>query len=133
MAQFFVITYTVFWTVYNDQKGGHHVYYLTLDEQITALKLNWISQPFEIMAIGTGKVSVALLLLRVLGPKNRYKKWFLWFLIASTLTVCAIGIIFTFAQCQPVARLWNPTVEGHCLDPMIQANEALVVGCKSSS
>lgn len=130
MAQLFVITYTVFWTVYNAEKGGHHVYYLTLDEQITTLRLNWISQPFEIMAIGTGKVSVALLLLRVLGPKNRYKKWFLWFLIASTLTVCAIGIIFTFAQCQPVARLWNPTVEGHCLDPSIQANEALVVGCK---
>ena len=48
--------------------GQRHLYYLTPSQKEYASKLDWISQPFNIMSLATGKVSVALLILRLLGP-----------------------------------------------------------------
>lgn len=115
-----------FWTVYSIEGGARHVYYLTLDQGIRASRLNWISQPFTIMALATGKASVAFFLLRILGP-SKWRKPFLYFVTISSLIGCGIDSILSFVQCKPVGRLWDSRIDGHCWNPRVQADFALVL------
>ena len=99
--------------------AGRH--YETLDplQKIMAVKLNWISQPFAIFSGGVGKVSVALLLLKIM-PKNKFRQWFLYILIALMTIINAICVAFIFGQCSPVQKLWEPSISGNCLRPYVQ-------------
>lgn len=78
-------------------------------------KINWASQTFCIMAIATGKISVAILMGRLMSP-NRWRRWVLYFLSVSTFVASSIVIIFIFAQCSPPKALWIPGA-GTCWDP----------------
>ena len=126
-----MLIYTGFWTAYALKDGARHVYYLTYEQQVETTRLNWISQAFCVTAIGTGKASVAYFLLRILGP-SKWRRPFLYFIAFSSVTVCSIDIILTFAQCTPVQKLWNPLRSGHCWKPYIQPHFALFVGGKHS-
>ena len=105
-----------------------HLYYLSGPETIEALKWSWVSQPFVIMGFATGKISVGLLLLRIIGPNTVWRKWILYFSITTAFIFSAINVVLTFVQCTPVAGLWNPALlasgEAHCWDPSIQAHFA---------
>ena len=120
---------SVFWTIYSNNNGGRHNYYLTPDQQVVATKMNWWGQPLPIMAIATGKMSVALFELRILGP-NKYRAWFLWWLIFSCPAVLGIAVIVTYAQCTPAAALWTPALQAtaKCWPPARQANYAVFAG-----
>lgn len=88
-------------------------------------KLNWLGQPFAIIAIGLAKVSVALLLLRLIGPKPRWPRHFLYFTMISSMIISIIAIIVTFVQCSPSKALWEPTISHHCWNPHIQLRLAI--------
>jgi hypothetical protein len=112
-----------------------HLYYLTPDERIQAGKWSWISQPFVIMGFATGKVSVGILLLRVIGSTSTFwRKWILCFAVVTAFLASAVNVILTFAQCSPAEALWNPqlVVEGKakCWPPSIQTNFAIFVSSK---
>ena len=98
------------------------------------IKVGWILQPFNIMAQATGKMSVALLILRLLGPSALWRKRFLYISIILTPLFAALACIFTFAQCDPVRTLWEGLAEvpkAKCWNPDRQLAFSLFDGSKS--
>ncbi|OAA33221.1 integral membrane protein [Moelleriella libera RCEF 2490] len=127
-----LILYVVFVSIltkYITVGGLRHLYYLTPEERVIAAKWGWISQPFVIMGFATGKLSVAVLLWRVVGSTTFWRKWFLCFATISALLISIVNIVLTFTQCSPVEALWNQQLlkEGQtkCLSPSIQINFAI--------
>ena len=115
------------WTIYSLSGGGRHVYYLTLEQQIQLTRLNWVSQPPVIIALATGKISVAFLILRIFGP-TKWLRYVLYFIMGSSIMLCGLAVIIQFVQCSPVRKLWETDLEGHCWNPLIQAHFTYFVG-----
>lgn len=111
-----------------DYGGGRHLYHLVTEGeerlQLVA-KLSWVSQPFCIMALGTGKISVALLLLRFLLPSQKWLRWSLWFCLITVNLALATAVLLTFLQCSPPSKLWNQKLDGTCWPPTLQTNYSL--------
>ncbi len=110
--------------------GCRHLFYLSPQQQLQAVKYNWISQPWGIFGFATGKISVALLILRILGPSTIWRKWILYGCMASVFIINAIGSILTFVQCNPPRALWTPTIPSHCWDPKVQSDYAIFLSSK---
>lgn len=104
--------------------GTRHVYYLEQYQMQYVLKLNYIAQPFGIVAVGTGKIAVGFTILRVLGSTSKYMKRSLIALMTLTGIITIVTAIFTFTQCEVPAALWEPSIRSttFCYDPSIQSN-----------
>ena len=89
--------------------------YLSSAQLEETTMINWVSQTFCIMAIATGKVSIAILMGRLMSP-SRWRKWVLYILSISSMMAACIIIIFIFAQCSPPKALWILSA-GKCWDP----------------
>lgn len=108
--------------------GARHLYYLTPDNIEYVLKVDWISQPFNIMSLMTGKMSVAFLILRLLGPSAFWRKWFLYINLVLNFVLGSLTAIFTFAQCNPPRALWVGTAKlphVKCWNPSSQLDFSL--------
>jgi hypothetical protein len=106
---------------------GQHASYIAPPNLVNAVQWIWLSTPFSTMSACFGKVSIALLLMRILGNRNKGYTTFLWGLIVLLILVNVFLSIVTFAQCTPVTYLWdqlNPmaTYKGRCWDFNIQKN-----------
>ena len=119
------------WTIYSLSGGGRHVYYLSPEERVRLTRLNWVSQPPVIIALATGKISVAFLILRILGPgSTRWLRNVLYFIMWSSIGFSGLAVIIQFVQCSPVQKLWDTNLEGHCWNPLVQTHFTYFVGCK---
>ncbi|KAL8831610.1 MAG: hypothetical protein Q9191_000761 [Dirinaria sp. TL-2023a] len=131
LSTLLMIAFTILWTVLGAKSGCRHLFYLTPQQAMSASRLNWITQPVAIMALALGKVSVALLILRIMG-KSFWRRIFLYFSMISAILFCGLAIIFTFAQCRPVQALWNPALvqmgKAKCWKPQTQSNFSIFVG-----
>jgi hypothetical protein len=117
---------------------GQHAVYIDPPNLINAVKWIWLSTPFSTMSACFGKVSIALLLMRILGNRNKSYTYFLWVMIVLLVLVNVFLSVITFAQCTPVTYLWdqlNPmaTYKGTCWDPNIQKYYGYFQGGKSIS
>ncbi|KAJ2990118.1 hypothetical protein NUW58_g3112 [Xylaria curta] len=113
---------------------GRHALYLSEDERANAVYYIWLSVPFSPGSAAVGKVSIALLLLRLMN-RNRKLEAFLWVLIFSLVVVNLVLIIITFAQCTPVTFLWNRVrsgAHGTCWAPSIQQDYGYFQGAFSA-
>jgi hypothetical protein len=115
---------------------GRHALYLTDDQRVNAVYMIWLAVPFSPGSAAFGKVSIALLLMRIMN-RNRFREAFLWVLIFLLFAVNLVLIIITFAQCQPVTFLWqrvssSPPPGGSCWDPSIQRNYGYFQGAFSA-
>ena len=130
--QFLLLTCTVIWTIYASKGGCRHVYYLSAARQALLIKINWISQPFCAMAIATGKVSVAFLILRILGVAGLWKRRLLQFIIYSVFLCATVDILLTVTQCVPMRALWTPSaaLRAKCFSPSILTIFALSASSK---
>lgn len=81
-------------------------------------------------SFATAKASVGCLILRLLGPKNVWRKRIVWFVIIFTPLVNAINIALTFAQCDPPKALWDRKVKARCWNPNVQLYFAYFMCCK---
>jgi hypothetical protein len=102
--------------------GARHIYDLTPDQQLQAVKWSWIVQPPCIFLYATGKSAVAILILRIMGPSAKYRKWLLYFFIATIFIINSLGCIFTFVQCNPPRALWDPEIPHKCWNPLVQTH-----------
>ena len=84
------------------------------------------------MAIATGKISVAFLILRILAVTGIWKRRILHCAIYSVLLCATVNTILIFTQCIPTRALWMPSVAIHakCFSPTILTICAMVVSCK---
>ncbi len=105
--------------------GCRHVYYLIMDQGPNQLieinRLFYICQVFAIMGLATGRVAVAALILRLMGP-SRWRKLFLWFTMISTFLISMLNSILLFAPCKPAAAVWNPFASANCWNPVIMTD-----------
>jgi hypothetical protein len=116
---------------------GQHAVSIDPPNLINAVKWIWLSVPFSTMSACFGKVSIALLLIRILDNRNKGYIYFLWVMIVLLILINIILSVVTFAQCKPVTYLWdqlNPmaTYKGRCWDPSIQKNYGYFQGGKST-
>ncbi|CZR60795.1 uncharacterized protein PAC_10691 [Phialocephala subalpina] len=100
---------------------GRHFFYLEPQQRVMIMKMQFIAMPLCILSTTAGRVSVALLMLRLFGS-TQYRQRFLYFLIAQSVAVNLITIITIFTQCKPVSSIWDPIgVPGKCWDPKVQS------------
>ena len=126
--QILFILFAAFTTKDVSLGGMRHLYYLSPAEATDALKWNWLAQPWVIMGFATGKISVGLLILRLLPPNVAWRKWIVWGAVVAAFVFSAVNVILTFAQCSPVSGLWDPTLlasgQATCWSPLIQTRFA---------
>ncbi|KAG5948797.1 hypothetical protein E4U53_006148 [Claviceps sorghi] len=109
--------------------GLRHIYYLGQDERVQMLKWTWICQPFVVMGFAMGKLSIGVLLYRVVGSASFWRKWLLCVALALALLFSVITVALTYAQCSRLEALWNRALvaEGKatCWSPTVQLTFAL--------
>ncbi|MCJ1477955.1 hypothetical protein MMC13_006630 [Lambiella insularis] len=106
--------------------GCRHLYYIIVDlgpEQVVLVnKLFYIAQPFAIMGLATGRMSVAALVLRIMGT-SYWRKRFLWFAIATTFTISLVNSVLLFTACTPAEAVWNFLIlTATCWNPVIMTD-----------
>ena len=121
--------YSIAMTILAMNNGCRHYYYLSDTERTLATKLNWTLQPWPIMALATSKVSVALLIMRIMGT-SAWRRGFLWFLMVANFFFCSLAIVLTFTQCRPSSALWDHSIKGKCWKPERQTSFSLFTGSK---
>lgn len=106
--------------------GGtrHFAYIEPPSHRQYVLKLSFSAQPFGIVGVGIGKISIGFLIIRVLRDTRMWQKRVLWVLMAITLINTVTTAIFNFTQCFPPAALWDPALQpmAKCWNPSIQSN-----------
>ncbi|KAH7118728.1 hypothetical protein B0J11DRAFT_508831 [Dendryphion nanum] len=117
---------TVLVSLFSLSGGTRHLVYLVQDPlQMTYLvKLNWIAQPLAIFCLGSTKISVAFLIIRLLNRASVWRRYSLYVASAITTANTIIMIVLTFAQCEDPAALWDGDVKSRtkCWDPAIQSS-----------
>jgi len=108
---------------------GRHIVHLTIPNAMTAAKMNIIAQPLNVLALYFVKISIVFFLVR-LRPDKKFL-YVLYFTL-GLLTVITIEVfVVTMAQCQPIAKGWNPTLPGLCWSPNVFQNSAYALSGKS--
>ncbi|OAQ73581.1 hypothetical protein VFPPC_01265 [Pochonia chlamydosporia 170] len=120
-------------TLYANRGGLRHIQDVAKtgpDNVATVLLLNWLSQPFGIIGVACGKISVAALLLQIIElTELRWHRLFLWIVPITLAALIAISCsVLTFAQCSPANALWDKRVEGKCIDPHVMAGFGTFTG-----
>ncbi|PVH99360.1 hypothetical protein DM02DRAFT_672756 [Periconia macrospinosa] len=115
------IPLTVLVIIFTVKGGTRHLFYLSQDpaNAIVVIKLNWIARPFAYFGLSIGKISIAFLILRLLGHTSRWRKLSLHFINVIAAINPIIVVINDFTQCKNVEALWNPVVRSQtkCLNP----------------
>ena len=97
-----------------------------------AAKWTYLATPLLFFSLAPSKISICLLLLRVL--KQTYLNRYFPYVIIALLTIIAVPTAgYSLGQCQPVSKWWNSTTPGHCQDPRIYIKMAYANGCKTLS
>ena len=118
--QFLTVVISSMWSIYGNRGYARHMYYLTPPEIVGAFKLNTVSRSLCVPSIALGKISVAFLIERIAPPGN-WRKWLLRSISISIAVTGFITFILFYAQCRPVAAVWDKGLVakglGSCWDP----------------
>ena len=108
---------------------GRHAYYLSTYQRIQATKLNYIANPFGIMAYSFPNLSVAIFINRILRLA-RLPKWLLYIVPIAQCVIAGISCILLFTQCMPSQFLWDPSIPAKCLSAKVLTGYSYFVGGK---
>ena len=128
ISQVLYIATTIALTFDVTHGGARHLYYLSQSEIEYATKVAWIENPLGIMALLTAKISVAFLILRLIGPSTVWRKWSLYVSIILNFIFAVLACILTFVQCNPPRALWEAPSQvpgAKCWNPKHQADYAI--------
>lgn len=113
--------------------GLRHTVYIN-PSNLEQIGINsFIIQVLGIFAFGSAKVSVGCMILRLLPPSSKWRKWSVRIIIWFTFLFNIANMIITFAQCSPPRALWEPTIPHTCWDPEVQLKIAYVGTGESQS
>lgn len=108
---------------------GHHIQYLTPLQITNSIKYIYLCEFFSIMSPCFGRISYAILLLQILPPTVKRKR-FLWTIIGLQFVIDVGTVIISFAQCTPITAFWGPEAKTHCWNPIVQQYTGYFQGCK---
>ena len=106
---------------------GRHEYYLTPYQRIQATKLNYIANPFGIMAYSFPNLSVAIFLNRILRLP-RLQKSLIYSVPIAQCVIAGIACVLLFTQCTPTKFLWDPKTPAKCLSAKVLTGYSYFVG-----
>ncbi|KAK4210251.1 hypothetical protein QBC37DRAFT_448614 [Rhypophila decipiens] len=72
---------------------------------------------FSILSALWSKTSFAITVLRISSGKM---KWLVWFIIITVNLSLGVAVAFTWCQCTPFVKTWQPRVPGECWPKYIQ-------------
>ena len=110
---------------------GRHSYYL--EPQQTSKTIKWLTIAFipGVLAFAVPKLSVAVLLTRLLNPRKAHA-YFMYFLCSTVIIGSIIVAIFLWQQCKPSSGLWDPSIKATCWSPSVVNDYTIVHGCRYS-
>lgn len=105
---------------------GQHLMEISNEyDRIEAFKYTVIAPNFSIVSTTTGKISVVIFLLRLMGQAaTKPKKYFLYGLTVLSIILNTMCIIILIGFCIPAKKIWIPSTPGHCMSLQTQ----LVIG-----
>ncbi|EGD92938.1 hypothetical protein TESG_00498 [Trichophyton tonsurans CBS 112818] len=106
-----------------DNGLGTHQADLTKSQVIQLTKYFWLSGPMHDLAVNWGKVSAALLLLRVVDKAKSHALYFYLGIVLLTL-VNTVDVFIILGQCRPTEAAWNPLVRGKCWEKNVVKTSA---------
>ena len=95
-------------------KGGLTNDYLTPMQFSKVSKWDLVFEPFALVCFATSKISVALLLLRIVGTLKTWHKRFLYLVMVSVSLLNSVFCILVFVRCEPLRALWGSKVGANC-------------------
>lgn len=119
-----LITAAVKWGI------GRHIEYLTPEQLMIAMKLEFISGPFGIASATLSRVSFAVFLLKFCIA-SRIWQWSIKVLIWTQILGNIVIIVLIFLQCQHVTHQWDPNAGGTCWSPKVQTISGYTIGGKA--
>jgi hypothetical protein len=87
-----------------------------------------LAVPWGIFCPMFGRISFIVFLLIFIMTVSRVRKTLLYTLIVIEVVFNIIPIIVVFVQCQPVSRLWDPSIPGKCWSPNVVRDVGYVQG-----
>lgn len=96
-------------TAQNAVGGYRHTYYLTEQEIVTALEINYMLRAVVIVVYIPSKAAVGGLILRLTHRQRMWQRYVVWVVIILTALLNALNTIFNFVQCSPVEANWDPS------------------------
>ncbi|RYP40123.1 hypothetical protein DL768_010666 [Monosporascus sp. mg162] len=93
---------------------GQHIYNISTENKLMALKLFYTAQTFYKFTTNLTKSSILLLYLRIF-----VQSWFritCYVLLGTILTYMVAATASSIWQCSPVARAWDKSLPGTCID-----------------
>ncbi|GAQ42657.1 hypothetical protein AKAW_08778 [Aspergillus niger] len=98
--------------------------------KIEAFKYTVIAPNFSMVSTTTGKLSVAVFLLRLMGQTaSPAKRWFLYIFSVIFIAWNVLAIIAIMGYCRPAEKIWRPEVPGSCFSLKFQ----LIAGISQAS
>lgn len=106
---------------------GRHLVYIPPEDIQPVLYYSNILQPVGIPAFCLPKISVAILIVSLMGPEKR-GAWFLYATTAIVFLTSTLSAIMLFAQCNPPNHAWHPLEPAKCLPGSILVTIGYVAG-----
>ena len=94
---------------------GQHIDYVHPAHLPAIIKFITLFESMTVPSLTCSRVSICIFILKVLKGTNGFrKKCFLYITIVLLLMVGCLSVGFTLGQCQPITKIWNPTLPGTC-------------------
>ncbi|RAH81160.1 hypothetical protein BO86DRAFT_363261 [Aspergillus japonicus CBS 114.51] len=95
---------------------GKHLTDIADEEaRIQAFKYTVIAPNFSVISTTTGKISVVIFLLRLMGQAaTPSKRWFLYALTIVSIIWNTLAIVAIIGFCRPAEKIWRPETPGKC-------------------
>ncbi|KAF2874398.1 hypothetical protein BDV95DRAFT_331647 [Massariosphaeria phaeospora] len=111
---------------------GRHFVHIPPENITPTLYYGTVVQPIGIAAYCLPKLSVAILIVGLMGGTHRRGVWFLWFVIVILFLTFCLSFIMLFTQCDPFDHLWHPLEPADCVAPNVLNAIAYVIGSWSA-
>ncbi|GKZ46367.1 hypothetical protein AbraIFM66951_009300 [Aspergillus brasiliensis] len=110
--------------------GKHMADIPNAEWKIEAFKYTVIAPNFSMVSTTTGKLSVAVFLLRLMGKTaSPAKRWFLYIFSVISIAWNVLAIVAIMGYCRPAEKIWRPEVPGSCFSLKFQ----LIAGISQAS
>lgn len=129
MASAVLVTAAVHYGLGLDRFDIHDPY-----DQMNAIKYLTIAPNFSILSVAVGKVSTVLLLQRVMGMSAKKVHLIgLWVVVVISFGLSIVSIVVILGFCTPSKKIWDKTIQAHCMGPQIQLGVGLTQACVTGS